>query len=58
MKKTLVDLFEEAVKHYPDHPFLWEKTADKFEPTTYRENTSPCLPPRSRSGFFGRKERG
>lgn len=37
MKKTLVDLFEEAVKHYPDHPFLWEKTVDKFEPTTYRQ---------------------
>lgn len=37
MKKTLVDLFEEAVKHYPDHPFLWEKTRDRFEPTTYRQ---------------------
>lgn len=37
MKKTLVDLFEGAVKHYPDHPFLWEKTKDRFEPTTYSE---------------------
>lgn len=37
MKKTLVDLFEGAVKQYPNNPFLWEKTKDKFEPTTYTE---------------------
>lgn len=37
MKKTLVDLFEEAVKQYPNNPFLWEKTQDRFEPTTYSE---------------------
>lgn len=37
MKKTLVDLFEGAVKHYPDNPFLWEKTNDQFEPTTYTQ---------------------
>ena len=30
MKKTLVDLFESSVKQFPDNPFLWEKTKDKF----------------------------
>ncbi|MCD7978507.1 MAG: AMP-binding protein [Tannerellaceae bacterium] len=37
MKKTLVDLFEESVKKYPENPFLWEKTTDRFEPTTYTQ---------------------
>lgn len=37
MKKTIIDLFESSVRQYPDNPFLWEKTTDKFEPTTYRE---------------------
>lgn len=37
MRRTLVDLFENSVKLYPDNPFLWEKTTDKFEPTTYTQ---------------------
>lgn len=37
MKKTLIDLFEGAVKQYPDNPFLWEKTKNAFEPTTYTQ---------------------
>ncbi|RHJ90391.1 AMP-dependent synthetase/ligase [Parabacteroides bouchesdurhonensis] len=37
MKKTLVDLFENSVKQYPNNPFLWEKTKDKYEPTTYSQ---------------------
>ncbi|WP_085536062.1 AMP-dependent synthetase/ligase [Massilibacteroides vaginae] len=37
MKKTIVDLFEGSVKQYPNHTFLWEKTKDKFEPTSYTE---------------------
>ena len=37
MKKTIIDLFENSVKQYPDNPFLWEKTSDAFEPTTYKE---------------------
>ncbi len=37
MKKTLVDFFEDAVRQYPSNPFLWEKTTDKFEPTTFTE---------------------
>ncbi|MFQ9021127.1 MAG: hypothetical protein ACLR6J_06645 [Parabacteroides merdae] len=30
-------LREIQVKQYPDNPFLWEKTRDAFEPTTYKE---------------------
>ena len=39
MKKTLVDLFEESVRLYPDNTFLLEKTDKKkgFEPTTYKQ---------------------
>ena len=36
MKKTIIDLFENSVKQYPDNPFLWEKNRDAFEPTTYK----------------------
>ena len=37
MKKTLVDLFEESVRLYPQNTFLLEKTDKKegFKPTTY-----------------------
>lgn len=37
MKKTLIDLFENAVKQFPNNPFLWEKTKNQFEATTYSE---------------------
>ncbi len=39
MKKTLVDLFEESVKLYPNNTFLLEKTDKKegFKPTTYTQ---------------------
>ena len=37
MKKTLVDLFEESVKLYPNNTFLLEKTDKVFEPTTYAQ---------------------
>ena len=37
MKKTLVDLFEESVRKYPNKTFLLEKTGKKFEPTTYTQ---------------------
>ncbi|MBO5250527.1 MAG: AMP-binding protein [Bacteroidaceae bacterium] len=37
MKKTLVDLFEESVKLYPNNTFLLEKTGKVFEPTTYTQ---------------------
>lgn len=35
MKKTLIDLFENSVQRYPDNPFLWEKTKNQYEPTSY-----------------------
>ena len=37
MKKTLVDLFDESVRNYPNNTFLLEKTGKKFEPTTYTQ---------------------
>ncbi|MBQ8628712.1 MAG: AMP-binding protein [Prevotella sp.] len=37
MKKTLVDLFEESVRRFPNNTFLLEKTGKKFEPTTYTQ---------------------
>ena len=39
MKKTLVDLFEESVRLYPDNTFLLEKTDKKegYKPTTYKQ---------------------
>ena len=37
MKKTLVDLFENSVKLYPNNTFLLEKTGKVFEPTTYTQ---------------------
>ena len=37
MKKTLVDLFEESVRNYPNNTFLLEKIEKKFEPTTYTQ---------------------
>ena len=37
MKKTLIDLFEQSVKRFPNNTFLLEKTGKKFEPTTYTQ---------------------
>ena len=39
MKKTLVDLFEESVRKYPNNTFLLEKKDKKegFKPTTYSQ---------------------
>lgn len=37
MKKTIVDLFEESARLYPDNVFLLEKTTNIFEPTTYAQ---------------------
>lgn len=39
MKKTLVDLFEESVRLYPNNTFLLEKTDKKegFKPTIYKQ---------------------
>lgn len=35
MKKTIIDLFESSVTHYPNNTFLLEKTEKEFTPTTY-----------------------
>ncbi len=43
MKKTLIDLFEEAVAKYGDNTFLLEKKTTKFEPTTYKETLEQAL---------------
>ncbi|MDR2139227.1 MAG: AMP-binding protein [Tannerella sp.] len=37
MKKTIIDIFEDSVKQYADHTFLWEKKREAYEPTTYAE---------------------
>ena len=36
--KTIIQLFEENVKKYPNNPMLWEKKTDKFESTSYSES--------------------
>ena len=43
MKKTLVDLFEESVKSYPQNTFLLEKT-DKKEGFTFSSITAHIKP--------------
>lgn len=37
MKKTLVDLFENSVRKYPNNTFLLEKKGKEFAPTTYAQ---------------------
>ncbi len=37
MSKTIVDLFEDSVRKYPNNTFLLEKVSKKFEPTTYAQ---------------------
>jgi long-chain acyl-CoA synthetase len=34
-ERTLPGLFEESVKAYPANVLIWEKTGDRYEPTTY-----------------------
>lgn len=36
-KKTLIELFENSVKNYPNNTFLLEKTGRSFMPTTYKQ---------------------
>ena len=37
MNKTLVDLFEDSVRKYPNNTFLLEKKGKEFAPTTYAQ---------------------
>ncbi|WP_206082064.1 AMP-dependent synthetase/ligase [Maribellus sediminis] len=41
--KTIIELFETAVANYPDNFYLWEKTTDKYEGTTYKETHEKVL---------------
>ncbi len=36
-RPTIIDSLNTSVEKYSENPFLWEKTGDKFIPTTYRE---------------------
>ena len=36
-RTTIIDLLHDSVSKFAENPFLWEKTNDKFEPTTYKE---------------------
>ena len=37
MRPTIIDFLNASVEKYAANPFLWEKTTDKFLPTTYVE---------------------
>lgn len=41
--KTIVELFETAVANYPDNPYLWEKTNEEYQPTSYKETRKQVL---------------
>lgn len=40
MKQTLIQLFEDSVAQYGNNPFLWEKTTQRYEATTYLQTQS------------------
>jgi len=35
--RTIIDLFEDSVKRFPDNIYLWQKTSEKYQGTTYSE---------------------
>lgn len=35
--KTIIDFFYDSVSQYPNNPFIWEKTTEKYKPFTYSE---------------------
>jgi long-chain acyl-CoA synthetase len=35
--RTLIELFEQSVERFSENPLLWEKTTDRYMPSTYRE---------------------
>ena len=35
--RTLIELFETSVAKFPNNPLLWEKTTDRYLPSTYLE---------------------
>lgn len=36
-RQTIIDSLNTSVEKYAENPFLWEKTGNEFQPTTYRE---------------------
>jgi long-chain acyl-CoA synthetase len=40
---SIIDYFEEQVNKYSDHPLLWEKNNEKFQPTTYKETREKVI---------------
>ena len=39
----MIELFETAIKKYPNNVYLWEKTGGKYEGTTYKETREQVL---------------
>ena len=35
--RTLINLLETSAKNFPDNIYLWQKTTDTFEGTSYKE---------------------
>ena len=35
--RTLIELFETSAAKFPDNPLLWEKSKDRYLPSTYKE---------------------
>lgn len=43
MKPTIIDLLNKSVDKYANNPFLWEKTIDKYLPTSYFETKQQAV---------------
>ncbi len=41
--KTIIELFETAVTKFPDNIYLWEKSNEKYQGTTYKETRKKVI---------------
>jgi long-chain acyl-CoA synthetase len=41
--KTIIELFESSVEKFSDKIYLWEKTGEKYEGTTYRQTRNEVM---------------
>ena len=41
--KTIIELFETAVKKFPENIYLWEKQDGKYQGTTYKETREKVI---------------
>lgn len=41
--KTIIELFETAVSKFPNNIYLWEKSKEKYEGTTYKETREKVI---------------